>query len=59
MIKNADKNNEQFKNLKIKTYYFKEEADEGSNGRKTYFPSKQGNNDYEVDAIMIRKYYEN
>ena len=46
------------KKIKITTYHFKEEADNRSNDSKNDLSSRQENNDDEVDAITIRKYYE-
>ena len=44
--------------FKITNYLFEEESDERSNGRKNIFSSKQENDDDEVGAITVRKYYE-
>ena len=41
------------------TYHFDQEADDKSNGRKDDFSYKKENNNDEVDAITVRKYYEN
>ena len=57
MIKNKNKNNEQFNFFEITTYHFKEKADDRSNV-KNELSSRQETNDYEVDEIKIIKYYE-
>ena len=44
--------------IKIITYHFEEGAGDRSNASKNDLSSKQRNNDYEVDAIMIIIYYE-
>ena len=43
---------------KITIYHFEEQADDRIKIRKNDFSSKNKNNDDEVDAITIRKYYE-
>ena len=39
------------------TYHFEEKSVKSSNIRKTYFPSKQENNDSKNDAIKMRFFY--